>query len=385
MDVISQNGFTILAQETMNISQTRARTLYSEHKDKSFFEHLTAYVSEGPSQVLVLGKPGAVLAWRQLIGPANVALARQEFPDSLRARLGTNSVRNGFHGSADAAAAEAEIQAYFPHLPAEKVPNLLEVEDLLNAKPPPRAHVPPKQSLNDVLVEGLTQLCRVKPIGDEAVTWLANWLLRNNPNKPVLEPPVVVVEPPSDTPAPRRIVWALGADGSQRAQWARELVREFDCEHVRVESLVQAAVTQGTQYGEVIRNCRSTGKRVPTHIFTHLVENAINSNDASTYVVEGYPQNLDQALAFEQAFGEIEFVLYFDCAEDKMAKRAMAAAGADADAVFKAQEQFKEDTLPVVEHYHSFGKVLTVNTDAPDEVATRKRVLHLAGSLRPVV
>jgi hypothetical protein len=38
--------------------------------------------------------------------------------------------------------------------------------------------------------EGLTALCRVKPVGNDAVTWLAEWLLRNNPNKPVVSGPL---------------------------------------------------------------------------------------------------------------------------------------------------------------------------------------------------
>lgn len=36
----------------------------------------------------------------------------------------------------------------------------------------------------DTLVEGLTELCRVKPVGTEAIRWLGTWLLQNNPNRP---------------------------------------------------------------------------------------------------------------------------------------------------------------------------------------------------------
>lgn len=37
---------------------------------------------------------------------------------------------------------------------------------------------------NAVLVEGLVELCKVKPVGLDAVQWLGEWLLQNNPNKP---------------------------------------------------------------------------------------------------------------------------------------------------------------------------------------------------------
>ena len=45
------------------------------------------------------------------------------------------------------------------------------------------------ESVNDVLVTGLVELCKVKPVGIDAVEWLGNWLLNNNPNQPnVIEP-----------------------------------------------------------------------------------------------------------------------------------------------------------------------------------------------------
>lgn len=45
------------------------------------------------------------------------------------------------------------------------------------------------ESINDVLVTGLVELCKVKPVGVDAVQWLGEWLLNNNPNQPrVVEP-----------------------------------------------------------------------------------------------------------------------------------------------------------------------------------------------------
>jgi nucleoside-diphosphate kinase len=37
------------------------------------------------------------------------------------------------------------------------------------------------ESVNPTLLEGLAQLCKVKPV--DPVVWLADWLLMNNPNK----------------------------------------------------------------------------------------------------------------------------------------------------------------------------------------------------------
>jgi hypothetical protein len=44
-------------------------------------------------------------------------------------------------------------------------------------------------SLNELMVQGLVELCKVKPVGNDAVKWLGEWFLANNPNKPnVVDP-----------------------------------------------------------------------------------------------------------------------------------------------------------------------------------------------------
>jgi len=41
-----------------------------------------------------------------------------------------------------------------------------------------------QKALNEILVDGLVELCKVKPVGNDAVKWLGEWLIANNPNKP---------------------------------------------------------------------------------------------------------------------------------------------------------------------------------------------------------
>jgi hypothetical protein len=42
-------------------------------------------------------------------------------------------------------------------------------------------------SIHDTLVTGLVELCKVKPAGTDAVKWLGEWLISNNPSKPRVE------------------------------------------------------------------------------------------------------------------------------------------------------------------------------------------------------
>ena len=45
------------------------------------------------------------------------------------------------------------------------------------------------ESIHDVIVSGLVELCKVKPVGVDAVQWLGEWLLNNNPSKPQVTEP----------------------------------------------------------------------------------------------------------------------------------------------------------------------------------------------------
>eukprot|EP00959_Pyramimonas_sp_CCMP1952_P168643 3523575-Pyramimonas_sp.AAC.1 len=72
------------------------------------------------------------------------------------------------------ASACREIRFFFPKL----------VQDPLPDSQAAKSYV--QRELQPTLVKCLTTLCKVKPTADqlEAITWVANWLLDNNPNKP---------------------------------------------------------------------------------------------------------------------------------------------------------------------------------------------------------
>ncbi|KAL0961136.1 hypothetical protein HGRIS_006108 [Hohenbuehelia grisea] len=96
--------------------------LFTPHSDRVF--HLNHI--RGPVWVYVLERRRAVEVWQTLMGPADVAVARQEAPTSLRALYGRLPEQlNAVMGSPDAETAEAQIQAIFassPPFPTSDLP-----------------------------------------------------------------------------------------------------------------------------------------------------------------------------------------------------------------------------------------------------------------------
>ncbi|DBB13616.1 hypothetical protein WJX82_009787 [Trebouxia sp. C0006] len=176
--LIEVHGFTIIAKQKLQLTQQRAQEFYGEHKGKSFFETLVNFMTSGPVYALVLAKQNAIKEWRSLMGPTNSNTARAEKPKSLRALYGTDGTQNATHGSDSPASAAREIRFFFPQLSQEAV-----VDGVGQYM---------ESVLQPVLVQGLTVLAKEKPCAHpiEALSFLGQWLLDNNPNKPrVVLPP----------------------------------------------------------------------------------------------------------------------------------------------------------------------------------------------------
>jgi nucleoside-diphosphate kinase len=379
MREIADNGFSVLAQEEVFLSQQRVQQLYEEHKEQPYFEALTQYMN-GTVCVMILGKPGGLQAWNYLIGPKNVSEARANNPNTLRARYGTDELRNGFHGSTDPVAARKEIDQFFPQISVQKIPTLVEVEDLLNKKPAPRPHVEPKKSLNDVLVDGLTQLCRIKPVGTEAVVWLAEWLLRNNPNKPT----VATVELPEDDVDVKEelekstdgekveIMWAVGGPGSGRHDQCLAIAEKFDFEFIDVSELVRSVESSGTEYGELIKQCKAEKRPIPTHVPVNLIKNALLAGAGKRkFLIDGFPSSMSEAFDFEKRVCQVDKIIYFGCTDKTTMKRIQDQAE-DEEIAMMEISAFRENVFPLLDHYSTFGKVLKISTDGPEAVVAQR-------------
>ena len=112
-EAIADAGLTIEREEPCTLTREQCETFYAEHRERPFFAGLVEFMSSGPVLKLELSGPGAIKAWRALIGPTNSEKARAEAPESLRARFGTDGQRNCAHGSDAPESAERELQLMF--------------------------------------------------------------------------------------------------------------------------------------------------------------------------------------------------------------------------------------------------------------------------------
>lgn len=104
-------GLKVVAAKLTRLDRQRAESFYEVHRERSFFNSLTEYMSTGPIFVSVLEGDGAIARNRELMGTTDPARAA---PGTIRKDWGTNVEANAVHGSDAPETAAREIAFFFP-------------------------------------------------------------------------------------------------------------------------------------------------------------------------------------------------------------------------------------------------------------------------------
>lgn len=110
ISAIEQSGLKIRSLKRVRLSADICKGFYHEHVGKGFYQELEDFMTEGPVVMMCLEGDGAILKWRDLMGPTNPANAPE---GTLRKRFGTNIGRNATHGSDSPGSAAFEVRYFF--------------------------------------------------------------------------------------------------------------------------------------------------------------------------------------------------------------------------------------------------------------------------------
>lgn len=108
-----KNGLKVVAMKMLWLSKKEAEGFYIVHKDRSFYNSLTTFMSSSPIVALVLEGENAIKRTRELMGATNPAEAAK---GTIRAELGEGIEANVVHGSDSRASADFEIPYFFSQM-----------------------------------------------------------------------------------------------------------------------------------------------------------------------------------------------------------------------------------------------------------------------------
>ena len=110
ISLIEENNLSIVAMKLQCLTENDARSFYSVHIGKPFYEGLVKFMISGPCIVMVLEGENSIGRWRTLMGPTDPLHAPE---GTIRKLFGSTERYNAVHGSDSAENACAEIGFFF--------------------------------------------------------------------------------------------------------------------------------------------------------------------------------------------------------------------------------------------------------------------------------
>lgn len=110
---IERRGYRFVALQLLTLDAITARQHYGEHTGKPFFNELVDFITSAPLVAGVVEGPGAIDAWRTMIGATDPKAAA---PGTIRGDLAVEMSYNIAHGSDSPESATREIGLFFPDL-----------------------------------------------------------------------------------------------------------------------------------------------------------------------------------------------------------------------------------------------------------------------------
>ena len=110
---LQSEGFVVLGLKMIRLSQDDAKLFYAVHRERPFFDSLTAYMASGPIMPLLLQRDEAITTLRNVMGATDPS---QAAPGTLRQEFGVDVEKNSIHGSDSPASAAQEIPFFFSQL-----------------------------------------------------------------------------------------------------------------------------------------------------------------------------------------------------------------------------------------------------------------------------
>ncbi len=107
---IEKKNLKIIATKMIHMNKAQAEGFYTVHKNKPFFNSLTAFMTSGPVIVMVLESENSITEYRELMGATNFEEAAE---GTIRRDFAASIERNVVHGSDSVESAAFEISYFF--------------------------------------------------------------------------------------------------------------------------------------------------------------------------------------------------------------------------------------------------------------------------------
>ncbi|KAK2989112.1 hypothetical protein RJ640_018901, partial [Escallonia rubra] len=166
------------------------------------------------------------------------------------------------------------------------------------------------------------------------------------------------------------IVFVLGNPGSGKGTQCSRIVKHYGFCHLSTGDLLEAEITSGSEHGTMIKNIKAEGKLVSTEIVAKLLQQAMEKSENKKFLIDGFPRNQENLAAAQNILKlEPDLVLVLECSTEVIINRLLNRNQGRVDDNYQTIQRrlqvYIDSTLPVIEYYHSKGKVQKASLTIP--------------------
>lgn len=205
----------------------------------------------------------------------------------------------------------------------------------------------------------------------------------------------------------RKILCLLGLPGSGKGTQGEVLSKLSGLPHISTGDIFRKMLSEKSEDSKMLQKYMQEGKLVPADLVNKIVKDFILSDSCSAgCILDGYPRNLDQAKYFaENIDGNIN-VIFLSVADDVVVKRILGRFSCEScgklynkyfdkpvkegvcdkcgntrfierqddkeSTILSRVEEYKKETLPLVEFYKDKGRFFTVDAGKLKEQVTNE-------------
>ncbi len=194
----------------------------------------------------------------------------------------------------------------------------------------------------------------------------------------------------------KRIIILMGLPGSGKGTQGSILSKDLHLPHISTGDIFRKMVQEDSSESKMLASYMNEGKLVPSELVNKIVSKYILSDECKNgCILDGYPRTLEQAEYFIEKIDADIITIFFNLDNDEAIKRILgrincascgriyneyfdkpSKAGVcdecgshellgrlddDQDTILARLDEYRKETLPMVEYYKKKGKLYIVN------------------------
>ena len=193
---------------------------------------------------------------------------------------------------------------------------------------------------------------------------------------------------PTNKMSKPQIIFVMGGPGAGKGTQCKRIVEEFGFATFSTGDLLRGVVREKKAEGwEQLDADMKAGKLISSERVLFYLRDAILKSDNKKILVDGYPRNIENMVAWEKMMGDavdVKAALFFDCSAEEMRKRILGRNEGRADdnekTIMKRIDVFEKETRPLAPMFEEQGLLVRIDCNRTKEEIfedIKKKIIEL--------